>query len=1208
MLKIKKIGAALLSIIMSIHIVPASLLASMQIYAEDNSETTKYVLPIQKNGIETLEIEVYEQDEKYYTIPQNIALLTGATYTDGERCPVYGGQSFTFTRGMFEVSVDAENQKMYSCLTEYDYSIRKTLNSKLSLVNSYLNLHDPIYDFTEFDEKITDEMIEQVDLPDEIKDVFLNEPEFSLETYALDNTDISVVEIDSTYMIELIPWLMYMGAECNTSDECLEVNMPYRTLWESIMPDLHGNTHNKVQAEKSTAHNVWDVSCSVFVDVISDIPGFIKYAFTDTWNSVTGQQSGDKYVEEAIYDILKVDYSNSQQINDKVEAINEFVGLANSDVINASASIYEFAYDEYDSYLPYLTNYIPNDKYEELCDRAIKMENLKNNTEALKFVLGCAVTINEKLNYSDDTKQSLNNVLGKNIDSYVKDDSDGKWTDTARRIMKDIGSTENIVTGEILKNGIDFLFDKGKDEGLALFGKQNYATLSLDLAKSLLINAPMFRPVWEGYDAQLYMIEQNEIQMDMLQLIDSLVKKAIITERCSNSDSLTELADALKFYYRAVIAHANNSVKYLEEVDMFNENQDALIKEYRSLSEKATEYLYNVSNCTVSEIPDYDDIDDSVLTGEWMESLTTDDSIELYSDVLDFFYNNISTNWKDFNSDYFDPENRRFPDDYISYMWWHYESERSLDKTYYSFIDLDNDGFDELLVGTVNGEHGDSIFDIFTYIDGKPVHLVTSAERDWYFLGKENVIGESGSSGAALSSTTYYRLENGKLQPIEKYIYDGYDTPDSPYYYADEFEYIKSEYEDYWYYSDKNRKNITEEEFYARNKYDSDSYDSDSKTIPDKFLFSEYTPSSDESSIDITGTVVDLGNCGKNVTWVLHNDGTLMISGRGEMDNFSSSQLPWAKEKNKSFIKKVIIENGVTSIGDDAFSGCEALTNVIIPDSITSIGKNVFSNCTSLTSISIPNSVNKIGESTFSQCCSLISVTIPEGVTNIDESLFWGCTSIESIIIPNTVSNIGNRAFSNCESLKSIILPNNLTKIGDNVFFGCKKITQIKIPKNVKNIGQEVFANCLELESIIVDDENKCYCSCEGVLLLKNKIKLIAYPAAKKETIYSIPNEVIYIDDYAFSDCQMLTSIILPDGLTIIGNWAFCECKSLSSITIPDGLTTIGRWAFSECKSLSSITIPYSVTNIGNCAFFGCDNLNDVYYPGTEEWISINNK
>lgn len=622
MLKIKKIGAALLSIIMSIHIVPASLLASMQIYAEDNSETTKYVLPIQKNGIETLEIEVYEQNGKYYTVPQNIAVLTRTEYIETEPCPVYGGESFVFQQGIFEVSVDVENQKMYSYLTEYEYSIRDVLESKINLVNNYLNLDDPIKNYTEFDKKVTADMIEQVNLPDEVKEIFISEPEFSMKTYALDNTDISVVEIDSTYMIELIPWLMYMGAECNTSNECLEVNMPYRTLWESIMADLHENTHNKVQAEKSTAHNVWDVSCSVFVDIISDIPGFIKYAFTDTWNSVTGQQSGDKYVEEAIYDILKVDYSNSQQINDKVEAINEFVGLANSDVINASASIYEFAYDEYDSYLPYLTNYIPNDKYEELCDRAIKMENLKNNTEALKFVLGCVVTINEKLNYSDDTKQSLNNVLGKNIDSYVKDDSDGKWTDTARRIMKDVGSTKNIVTGEILKNGIDFLLDKGKDEGLALFGKKNYATLSLDLAKSLLIDAPMFRPVWEGYDSQLYMIEQNEIQMDMLQLIDSLVKKAIITERCSDSASLTELANALKFYYRAVIAHANNSVKYLEEVDMFNENQDALIKEYRSLSEKATEYLYNVSNCTVMPIKKYISLKNDVITKEWLDMVT----------------------------------------------------------------------------------------------------------------------------------------------------------------------------------------------------------------------------------------------------------------------------------------------------------------------------------------------------------------------------------------------------------------------------------------------------------------------------------------------------------------------------------------------------------------------------------------------------------
>lgn len=630
MMRIKKVVAILLCGIMMLCLIPFSMTVNMQSCAVENNEPTKYVLPIQKNGIETIEIEVYECNGKYYTVPQNIANLTRTEYINAEVDPIYGGKSFIFQQGIFEVSVDVENQKMYSCLTEYTSSIREVLESKIDLANRYLNLDEPIRNFTELKEIVTDDMIEQLNLPAPTIDDYMNEPSISLEKYALDNTDVSVVNIDSQYMIELIPWLRYMGAECKLIDNCLEVSMPYRTLWESIMPDLHDNTHNKVETERSTAHNAWDVSVSVVVDVISDVPGFFKYMLTDTWKDVTGQQSGDKYVEEAIYDILQVDYSKSLQVNEKVNTINDYVDFSNSDVIDTANSIFEFAYEDYNSYLPYLTNNISPDKYKKLCDRATKIDSLQKNTEVLNFVLCCAATINERLNYSDDAKQSLNSVLNKNIDDYVKDKSNSKWSDTARRIMKDLSSTESIVSDAIIDNSIDWLIDKGTEKGLGLFGKANYATLGFDLAKSILINDPMFKPVWEGYDAQLYMILQNDIQVDTLKLIDSLAETAISTKKCSDSNSLNDLVNALKFYYRAVIAHADNSVKYLEEVDLFNKNGDNLIREYKSLSEKTTEYLYNISNCTITPIQSYDTLKNDLITEEWMNAITKQNTENLF--------------------------------------------------------------------------------------------------------------------------------------------------------------------------------------------------------------------------------------------------------------------------------------------------------------------------------------------------------------------------------------------------------------------------------------------------------------------------------------------------------------------------------------------------------------------------------------------------
>lgn len=116
------------------------------------------------------------------------------------------------------------------------------------------------------------------------------------------------------------------------------------------------------------------------------------------------------------------------------------------------------------------------------------------------------------------------------------------------------------------------------------------------------------------------------------------------------------------------------------------------------------------------------------------------------------------------------------------------------------------------------------------------------------------------------------------------------------------------------------------------------------------------------------------------ITWTLSDDGTLTISGT-DMPNYSSPDYaPWYSQCNK--IKKIVIEYGVTNIGDRAFSGCTSLTSITIPESVTSIGQGAFCNCWALTSITIPNSVTSIRDDTFSRCGSLSSVTIPYSVNS----------------------------------------------------------------------------------------------------------------------------------------------------------------------------------------------------------------------------------
>ena len=328
------------------------------------------------------------------------------------------------------------------------------------------------------------------------------------------------------------------------------------------------------------------------------------------------------------------------------------------------------------------------------------------------------------------------------------------------------------------------------------------------------------------------------------------------------------------------------------------------------------------------------------------------------------------------------------------------------------------------------------------------------------------------------------------------------------------------------------------------------------------------------------------------IEWALSDDGTLTISGT-DMPNYDNyNRAPWNSQLGK--IKKVVIKNGVTSIGTYAFSGCSSLTSITIPNSVTSIGGHALYNCSRLTSIIIQNSVTSIGSFAFAGCSGITSIIVKDGNSNYDSrnncnaiietksnTLILGCNNS---VIPNSVTSIGQQAFNDCSTLTSVIIPNSVTNIGRSAFSGCSGLTSVTIGNSVTNIERYAFSGCTGLTSVTIPNS-------------VTNIGRSAFSGCTGLTSVTIPNSVTSIGEQTFYGCSSLTSVTIPNSVTSIGGSAFSGCSGLTSVSIPNSVTSIGSTAFENCSNLASVIIPNSVTSIGASAFSGCAGLTSITIP-----------
>lgn len=316
--------------------------------------------------------------------------------------------------------------------------------------------------------------------------------------------------------------------------------------------------------------------------------------------------------------------------------------------------------------------------------------------------------------------------------------------------------------------------------------------------------------------------------------------------------------------------------------------------------------------------------------------------------------------------------------------------------------------------------------------------------------------------------------------------------------------------------------------------------------------------------------------------WFRFDDstGTATISGKGDMwDYYKDGYDKSGNHKNpfigmsQSSVKNIIIENGVTSVGDYflyEYTGSEredsnVISNIVLGKDIKRIGCYAFTYCYKAKDVILPEGIYEIGDEAFRSCSNFKEIVIPDSIKILGNGCFSNCRNLSSVILPDNLESIPDRAFSACNSLTEITLPPSLETLGSNAFSGCRSLTQITLPSNLKTLGVEAFFNC-------------------------NSLTEITLPAS----LQNIEDDG-FDSSGAFANCTNLKKVNFEEGFSAnIPGEMFANCGFLTGISIPENVPYIGFSVFSNCNRLTTIRINGAKTKISSNAFRDCKNLNII--------------
>ena len=402
-----------------------------------------------------------------------------------------------------------------------------------------------------------------------------------------------------------------------------------------------------------------------------------------------------------------------------------------------------------------------------------------------------------------------------------------------------------------------------------------------------------------------------------------------------------------------------------------------------------------------------------------------------------------------------------------------------------------------------------------------------------------------------------------------------------------------------------------------------------------------------------TRIILSQGSCGDNLTYIHYGDGILEIIGSGDMTSH-----PW--ESHKVRVLEVYLPDGLTSICNDAFNGCQYLEEINIPDNVTSIGNMAFA-FTGLTSLTLPNQIEYLGYGILWANTGVKELSIPKTLSSIGTTSRWidaepfghiyaavsvlsvshverlifesGTTEIfncfaqrsyylKEVVLPDTVTKIGNSAFEVTTCLETINIPDSVISIG-NYAFAETGLTQLTLPRYVEHLGHGILWGTQDVKEITIpktvltvsqesrwiDQEpyGNIYGSV-GVLSASYVEKLVFEPGSTyiphqiaQHAAYLkeviIPDTVTQIDYSAFDSCVSLTTLTIPNSVTTIGNSVFSN-SALAELAIPDSVTTIGNYAFAYTQ-LTQLTLPRYLEHLGIGVLWGNNGVKELTIPKT---------